>query len=99
MILIKFLAMILIKCLGFLNLQDVMRLHVQYVLFPSNPFSFPGKTCDLQILFNMNSSKPWLLVALLCVDGMLSGSGLYQLFLSTSLLGKGRCFDATLQYI
>lgn len=47
----------------------------------------------------MDSLKPWLLGALLCVDGMFSGSGLYQLFLSTLLLGKGRCFDVTVAYI
>ncbi|WMV12309.1 hypothetical protein MTR67_005694 [Solanum verrucosum] len=41
-----------------------------------------------RFVFNMNSSKPWLLGTLLCVDEMFSGSGLYQLFLSTSLLGK-----------
>lgn len=49
-------------------------------------------------MFNLNSLKHWLLGALLCVEGILSGSGLYQLSLSTSLPGKGRFSDATLQY-
>lgn len=95
-ILIKFFAMILIRCLGFHNLQGVMRLHVQYVLFSIILFLSLERLVTYNFVFNMNSSKPWLLGVLLCVDGMLSGSGLYQLFLSTSLLGKGRCLSVYL---
>lgn len=41
------------------------------------------------LIMSFSSSRPWPMEALLCVVGMLSGSGLSQQFLSTMLHGKG----------
>lgn len=42
----------------------------------------------MDVMHSLEHLKPWLLGALLCVEEILSGSGLYQLFLSTALPGN-----------
>lgn len=94
---LEFLPMILIRCLGFHNLLNVMGLHEQFVCFLVILFPALGRFVTYK--FRVLCEKFEALGALLCVDEILSGSGLYQLFLSTALPGNSMCFEVTLQYI